>query len=149
MRVSEIETPAVIVDLDVIDRNLSRMAEYCRGKNLKLRPHTKTHKIPELAKLQLAGGACGITVAKIGEAEVMVAAGINDILIAYPLVGIGKLERLAKLAAEAKISVSFDSEEVARAISHALKSRDAPVGGLISGGVVFGRGGVGKYGVGL
>ena len=146
MRVSEIETPAVIVDLDVIDRNLSRMAEYCHGKNLNLRPHTKTHKIPELAKLQLAGGGCGITVAKIGEAEVMVEAGITDILIAYPLIGIGKLERLAKLAAEAKISVALDSEEVARAIARELKSRDATVDVLIEVDVGFRRCGVGTAG---
>jgi len=146
MRISEIETPAVVVDLDIIDRNVSRMAEYCRAKNLNLRPHTKTHKIPELAKLQLAGGACGITVAKIGEAEVMVAAGITDILIAYPLVGIGKLERLARLAAEAKISVALDSEEVARAISQELKSRDANVGVLIEVDVGFRRCGVGTAG---
>jgi len=142
MRISEIETPAVIVDLDIIDRNLSRMAEYCRGKNLNLRPHTKTHKIPELAKLQLANGACGITVAKIGEAEVMVEAGVSDILIAYPLIGVGKLERLAKLASEANIAVAVDSEDVARAISHELNSRDLKVGVLVEVDVGFRRCGV-------
>ena len=142
MRVSEIETPAVIVDLDIIERNLSRMAEYCRGKNLNLRPHTKTHKIPELAKLQLANGACGITVAKIGEAEVMVEAGVSDILIAYPLIGVGKLERLAKLASDANIAVAVDSEEVARAISHELNSRDVKVGVLVEVDVGFRRCGV-------
>ena len=143
MRVSEIETPAVVVDLDIMSRNLARMADYCRDKNLNLRPHTKTHKIPELAKLQLASGACGITVAKIGEAEVMVEAGITDILIAYPLVGVGKRERLAKIAREAKISVSLDSEEVARAISNELKSRDANIAVLIEVDVGFRRCGVG------
>src|ERR1043166_9454480 len=142
MRVSELETPAVIVDLDVIDRNLSRMAEYCRDKNLNLRPHTKTHKIPELAKLQLASGACGITVAKIGEAEVMVEAGITDILVAYPLIGVGKLERLSRLASQANISVALDSEEVARAISHELKSTNSKLGVLIEVDVGFRRCGV-------
>ena len=77
--VSDLETPSIVVDLDVMERNLSRMAEYCRGKNLRLRPHTKSHKIPELAKRQLAHAPHGITVAKIGEAEVMLDAGINDI----------------------------------------------------------------------
>ena len=92
MHISELETPAVIVDLDVMDANLSRMADYCRKHDLLLRPHTKTHKIPELAKRQIASGATGITVAKIGEAEVMLEAGITDILIAYPIVGAAKDE---------------------------------------------------------
>jgi len=142
MRVSEIETPAVVVDLDIMSRNLARMADYCRDKNLNLRPHTKTHKIPELAKLQLASGACGITVAKIGEAEVMVEAGITDILVAYPLIGVGKLERLSRLASQANISVALDSEEVARAISHELKSTNSKLGVLIEVDVGFRRCGV-------
>jgi len=100
MFISDLETPAVIVDLDVMERNLSRIADYCRAHQLRLRPHTKTHKIPELAKRQLASGATGITVAKIGEAEVMLAAGIDDILIAYPIVGPKKTTRLAQLAAD-------------------------------------------------
>src|SRR5690242_12323964 len=146
MRVSEIETPAVVVDLDVMSRNLSRMADYCRDKNLNLRPHTKTHKIPELAKLQLASGSCGITVAKIGEAEVMLEAGITDILIAYPVIGVGKVERLAKLASEASISVALDSEEVARAISLELNSRSAQVDVLIEVDVGFRRCGLADAG---
>jgi D-serine deaminase-like pyridoxal phosphate-dependent protein len=142
VHVSEIETPAVVVDLDVMERNLSRMADYCRDKNLNLRPHTKTHKVPELARLQLASGACGITVAKLGEAEVMVRAGITDILIAYPLIGIGKLERLARLASQSNITVALDSEEVARAISHQLNSTRPQVGVLIEIDVGFRRCGV-------
>ena len=68
MLLSELETPAVVVDLEVMDRNLSRMAEYCRLQNLRLRPHTKSHKIPVLVKRHFESGAKGITVAKIGEA---------------------------------------------------------------------------------
>jgi D-serine deaminase-like pyridoxal phosphate-dependent protein len=101
MHISELETPAVIVDLDVMDQNLARMADYCRANKLLLRPHTKTHKIPELAKRQIASGATGITVAKLGEAEVMLNAGITDILIAYPIVGEKKTRHLARLAEEA------------------------------------------------
>jgi len=142
MHLSEIETPAVVVDVDVMERNLSRMADYCRDKNLDLRPHTKTHKIPELARLQLASGACGITVAKLGEAEVMRDAGITDMLIAYPLIGVGKPERLARLACRANITVALDSEEVARAISHELSSRQTSVGVLIEIDVGFRRCGV-------
>src|SRR5262245_379728 len=116
MLISDLDTPALIVDLDVMDRNLSRVADYCRQHKLLLRPHTKTHKIPELAKRQIAGGATGITVAKLGEAEVMLNAGIKDILIAYPIVGPEKTTRLARLAEQATITVSLDSEEVARGI---------------------------------
>ena len=92
MHISDLETPAVIVDLDVMERNLSRVADYCRKHQLLLRPHTKSHKIPELAKRQIASGATGITVAKLGEAEVMLDAGIDDILIAYPIVGAVKAQ---------------------------------------------------------
>ena len=95
MHISELETPAVVVDLDVMDRNLARMAAYCREHQLLLRPHTKSHKIPELAQRQIASGAMGITVAKLGEAEVMLSAGIKDILIAYPIVGDGKDDTLS------------------------------------------------------
>ena len=142
MHVAELETPAVVVDLDVMDQNLSRMADYCRTRQLLLRPHTKTHKIPELAKRQIESGATGITVAKIGEAEVMLDAGINDILIAYPIVGAGKAERLAAIAERASIRVSLDSEEAAVSISEAVARRGAKVGILVELNVGFDRCGV-------
>ncbi|HEU4434907.1 MAG TPA: alanine racemase [Pyrinomonadaceae bacterium] len=142
MLVADLETPAIVVDLDVMERNLSRMAEYCRNRNLRLRPHTKSHKIPELAKRQLAHGARGITVAKIGEAEVMLDAGIADMLIAYPIVGTGKAEKLADLATRANITVALDSVEVARAVSAEAKTRDARVGILVELDVGFRRCGV-------
>jgi len=87
MNIHDLDTPAVLIDIDALDRNLSRMASYCRAHRLSLRPHTKTHKIPEIAHLQIQYGAPGITVAKLGEAEVMADAGIDDILIVYPLWG--------------------------------------------------------------
>jgi D-serine deaminase-like pyridoxal phosphate-dependent protein len=137
--VSDLETPAIVVDLDVMGRNLSRMADYCRSKNLSLRPHTKSHKIPELAQQQLAHGARGITVAKIGEAEVMLNSGITDILIAYPIFGRGKAEKLAELATRADITVALDSLEVARAISNEANKRNARVGILVEIDVGFRR----------
>ena len=79
MRVEELDTPAVMVDLDVIERNLARLGAYCRQHGVMLRPHTKTTKIPELVRRQLASGAMGATVAKVGEAEIMADAGIEDI----------------------------------------------------------------------
>jgi D-serine deaminase-like pyridoxal phosphate-dependent protein len=142
MLVSELETPAVIVDLDVMDQNLSRMAGYCRDHHLLLRPHTKSHKIPELAKRQLASGATGITVAKLGEAEVMLNAGITDILIAYPIVGPDKAARLAKIAEHASLTVSLDSEAAARTISAAVSKQRVKVGVLAELDVGFGRCGV-------
>ena len=143
MHISELETPAVVVDLDVMDQNLSRMADYCRTHQLLLRPHTKTHKIPELAKRQLASGATGITVAKIGEAEVMLDAGITDILIAYPIVGAEKAKRLATIAERARITVSLDSEEAASAISEGASRKGTRVGILIELNVGFDRCGLG------
>jgi len=142
MLISELETPAVVVDLDVLDHNLSHMANYCREHQLRLRPHTKTHKIPELAKRQLASGATGITVAKLGEAEVMLNAGITDILIAYPIVGPEKVSRLARIAERADVTVSLDSEEAARAISAGASERGARIGILAELDVGFGRCGV-------
>ena len=144
MFIADLETPAVVVDLDVMERNLSRMADYCRSHNLRLRPHTKSHKIPELAKRQLAHAAHGITVAKIGEAEVMLDAGITDMLIAYPIVGTRKAERLAELATRAQVTVSLDSVDVARAISEAARKRDALVDILVELDVGFHRCGVGN-----
>jgi D-serine deaminase-like pyridoxal phosphate-dependent protein len=139
MHLSDLETPAVVVDLDVMDQNLERMAGYCREHKLLLRPHTKSHKIPELAKRQLAGGATGITVAKLGEAEVMLNAGIDDILIAYPIVGEKKTAHLARLAEEATISVALDSEEAARGIAAAAERQGTRIKVLVEMDVGFGR----------
>ncbi|HKG62411.1 MAG TPA: alanine racemase [Pyrinomonadaceae bacterium] len=139
MLISDLDTPAVVVDLDVMERNLSRMGDYCREHQLLLRPHTKTHKIPELAKRQIASGATGITVAKISEAEVMLDAGINDILIAYPIVGPTKTTRLARLAEQANITVSLDSEEVARGLSEAVANQGVTIRILIEMDVGFER----------
>jgi len=144
MHISELETPAVIIDLDVVDQNLARMAAYCREHKLLLRPHTKSHKIPELAQRQIASGATGITVAKLGEAEVMLNAGITDMLIAYPIVGEEKTTRLAHIAEQAKITVSLDSEEAARGISAAAAKQGSTIGVLVEMDVGFGRCGLGN-----
>lgn len=142
MHISELETPAVVIDLDVMDQNLSRMADYCRRHQLLLRPHTKSHKIPELAKRQIASGATGITVAKLGEAEVMFDAGLTDILVAYPIVGVEKARRLATMAERANITVALDSEDAARGISQAVSERGATIGVLVELDVGFNRCGV-------
>lgn len=121
MHIEDLDTPAILVDLDILERNLDSLAHYCRQNQLALRPHTKTHKTPQIAKMQIASGCHGITVAKVGEAEVMAKSGIEDILIAYPIVGQSKIERLTKLAQLSKIAVSLDSLEVAQSISEAAR----------------------------
>ena len=127
MKVSELETPALVVDLDILETNLREMAQYAASHGLQLRPHVKTHKNTKIARLQLESGAKGITVAKLGEAEVMAKAGIDDILIAYPIWGAAKLERLTGLAGRITVAVSTDSLEVAKAISEAAKRRGVTV----------------------
>jgi D-serine deaminase-like pyridoxal phosphate-dependent protein len=110
----ELDTPGLLVDLDIMERNLREMAEAARAGAKKLRPHTKTHKSPWVAHQQLKHGASGITVAKLGEGEVMADAGIEDILIAYPIYGEAKLERLGRLMKRCReVRVSTDSVEVA------------------------------------
>jgi D-serine deaminase-like pyridoxal phosphate-dependent protein len=142
MLVSELDTPAVVVDLEVMERNVARIAQYCRDHRLKLRPHTKSHKIPSFAARQLAAGASGITVAKIGEAEVMLESGATDVLIAYPLVGREKAHRLGELAERAKITVSLDSREAAQSISDEVSKANAQIDVLVELDAGFRRCGV-------
>ena len=128
MNIQDLDTPAVLIDADILDRNLRRMASYCSAHHITLRPHTKTHKMPEIARLQMQYGAGGITVAKLGEAEVMVDAGLTDILIVYPLWGEKKWKRLAQLAKRARIAVAMDSLPVAEGISKAAKEAGVEIG---------------------
>jgi D-serine deaminase-like pyridoxal phosphate-dependent protein len=120
MHISELDTPAVLIDLDRMERNIRRAQEHCARHGKSMRPHIKTHKIPRIARMQVDAGAMGITCAKLGEVEVMVAAGLKEILLAYPIVGDQKLRRLVRLAQEANLTVAFDSPEVARGISEAI-----------------------------
>lgn len=120
MLISQLDTPTLLVDVDRLEANLDRMARLARTADLKLRPHTKTHKVPEIAQLQLDRGAVGITVAKVGEAETMADAGVEDIFIAHEVVGQPKIERLVALADRVKLSVGVDSVEVAAPLSMAF-----------------------------
>ena len=112
-------TPALVVELDTLDRNLARMVDAARSRGFRLRPHAKTHKCPQIAERQIAAGAVGLTVATIGEAEAFAAAGVtDDFFIAYPLwLDEGKRRRLAKLAAEVRVRVGLDSVESARRVT--------------------------------
>lgn len=116
---TEIDTPALVIDLDTVQANVAEMAEIAARHGVRLRPHTKTHKSPELARLQLAAGAAGITCAKLGEAEVMADAGCRDVLLAFPLWGKAKLDRLRTLRERARVRVSLDSVEVAEPLGKA------------------------------
>src|SRR3989304_3044376 len=94
MQIESLDTPIATVDLDAVDRNIGRMQSYCDEHGLAFRPHIKTHKLPAIAHMQVRAGAVGITCQKLGEAEVMEAAGLRDILLTFPLVGAAKAERL-------------------------------------------------------
>ena len=131
MRREDLETPVLTVDLDVMEDNIARMQAYADEHRLKLRPHIKTHKIPALAHKQVAAGAVGITCQKLGEAEVMVAAGLRDIFISYNIVGPQKLERLARLARQAWLRVAADSLITVRGLADYLGREGVEVGVVV------------------
>lgn len=142
MNISELETPALLIDLDVMEGNLKKLADYGQKHRLRVRPHTKTHKIPALGRKQLDLGAAGLTVAKVGEAEVMLAAQPPELLVAYPVVGEKKLDRLAQVAGKTNVTVSLDSETVARQLSDAAARSGQEIGVLAEVDVGLGRVGV-------
>jgi D-serine deaminase-like pyridoxal phosphate-dependent protein len=142
VELASLDTPVATVDLDAVDRNIARMQGYCDEHSLAFRSHIKTHKLPAIAHMQLRAGAVGITCQKLGEAEVMEAAGVRDILLTFPLVGAAKAERLVALAGEATISVVGDSDVVARVLSPALAGAGAEVGFLVEVDTGFARTGV-------
>ena len=119
---SDLDTPALLIDLDVLEHNIAEMAEVAREAGVKLRPHTKTHKCPEIARMQVEWGAAGITVAKVGEAEIMAEAGLDDVLVAYPIWGEDKLRRLREVMERARVRVSLDSVEVAEGLGRLGRS---------------------------
>jgi len=121
MKITDLDTPAVLIDLDRLEQNIQRMANFAKAQRINLRPHIKTHKIPQIAHLQLRAGAVGITCQKLGEAEVMAANGIDDILITYEIVGEQKLNRLAQLKHRAKVCTVVDSEEVMAPLAARLR----------------------------
>ncbi len=123
MRKQDLDTPALLVDLDRVERTVAEMAAFFRGHGVGWRPHTKGQKVPEIAHLEIAAGALGITCAKLGEAEVMADAGIRDILIANQVVGQRKAERLAALLDRADVVVAVDSTANGEELSAAAHAR--------------------------
>ena len=126
-----IDTPALLIDLDIVARNLERMQEKANNYGVALRPHIKTHKIPELAQLQMRLGARGITAAKVSEAEVMAAAGIKNIFVANQIVTKEKLNRLAALSKETSISIGVDSVAAAAKLSEVFAASGLSIEYLI------------------
>ncbi len=120
MLVQDLDTPCAVVDLDVMENNLRRAQAYLDRHGLNLRPHIKTHKIPEFAHLQIRLGAKGVNCQKLGEAEVMVEAGVTDVLLTYNIIGQAKLDRLVALAHRADMKVVADSAEVVEGLSAAM-----------------------------
>ena len=122
-------TPAVVVDLDVVERNIARVQGLCDAAGIKNRPHIKTHKSPAIATMQRAAGARGITCQKLGEAEVMAQGGHDDVLISYNILGEEKLGRLGALLARARMTVVADNATVVAGLpaAAAIAGRDLDV----------------------
>ncbi len=135
-------TPALVVDLDTFERNVRAMSELLEGTGKSVRPHVKTHRTPELARRQLGGSARGVTCATVGEAEVMVAAGITDVLLANELVDPLKMDRLVGLAHEAAVTVAADDPEPVTSLSTRAARAGVTVGVLIDVDVLLHRCGV-------
>lgn len=127
----DIDTPALLMDLERLKSNIGAMASIARKYRVNLRPHAKTHKTPEIAKLQVEAGANGITVAKLGEAEIMAEAGIKDILIANQVIGRRKLDRLTALARKIHLMVAVDSHVGAQMLNEAAQQKSVHLEVLI------------------
>lgn len=139
---SAIDTPAVLIDLDRVEANLARAQAYADAKGIALRPHIKTHKLPRFAKRALEMGAAGITVQKLGEAEVFADAGIADIFLPYNIIGPAKLARLKALAGRITIAVTADSAETVSGLSQAFADAPSPLTVLVECDTGMGRCGV-------
>ncbi|MFN8564394.1 MAG: alanine racemase [Anaerolineae bacterium] len=124
MNIDQLETPSVLIDLDRMERNIAQMQARCDAAGVALRPHIKTHKIPEIARMQLDAGAVGIACQKVGEAEIFAGAGFNDILIPYNILGATKAARLADLALYNRITACADNLPVIAGLSDAAAALD-------------------------
>ncbi|MEQ8285537.1 D-TA family PLP-dependent enzyme [Thalassospira sp.] len=148
----DLDTPCAVINLDVVDRNINAYQAYCDKHGIALRPHIKTHKIPAFAKQQLDAGAKGITCQKIGEAEVMADAGIDDILLTYNVLGARKLARLRAVFDRVSVlRVVADNETVITGLSQAFADSAKPLEILVECDTGGGRCGVQspKYAVAL
>lgn len=142
MALEEVDTPALVLDLDAFERNLERLDASLAGRRIAVRPHAKSHKCPEIARRQIARGAVGVCCQKVSEAQAMVEGGIADVLIANEVVGAGKLARLAALAKRAKIAVCAGDEANVAALDEAARAADVRLEVLVEVNVGANRCGV-------
>ena len=140
--VAELPTPALLIDATLLERNLAAMKACMSAGKAAYRPHTKSHKSPLIAKMQIAQGACGICCSKLGEAEVMAAGGVEDIHVTTPVVGRDKAQRLAVLAAKRRVSVVVDSVDNCNELSAVAVAMGTVIDVLIEMDVGQGRCGV-------
>jgi len=129
--IADIDTPSLVVDLDALDRNIAKMAEFARTSGVRVRPHAKTHKSVAIALRQIAQGAVGQCVQKVGEAEALVRGGVKDVLVSNQVVGERKLRRLAALAQDATIALCFDAAEQVDAASRVAQDFGVTFGALV------------------
>ena len=140
--IDDLDTPVPIIDVNVVERNVVNWQSRCDLLNLANRPHIKTHKLVGLAQYQIAKGAKGITVQKLGEAEVMADAGIRDMLLTFNVVGQQKVERLAALARQTDITVVADNHEMIEGLSAAGRFSGRDISVLVECDTGAGRNGV-------
>lgn len=138
----EVDTPALLLYMDTVERNISRMAQFFADKTCKLRPHVKTHKLPLIAHRQIEAGAIGITCAKLGESKIFLEAGIKNVLIANEIVGKTKIEKLIHLSTYGHLIVCVDQFENAKEISEAARNRGRKINVLVEVNVGLNRCGV-------
>jgi D-serine deaminase-like pyridoxal phosphate-dependent protein len=138
----DLATPFLYVDLDRMNSNIAAMAAAARELRVRLRPHAKTHKVPEIARLQIAAGAAGVTVAKVSEAEVFTDEGIDDLFVAYQVVARAQLERLVRLAHRVQLRCAVDSREGAEVLSRAATDAGVELSVMLEIDLGIGRTGV-------
>ncbi len=141
MTLGEIETPALLLDLDALERNHARMMDFIAATRVQLRPHTKTHRTPALAHYQLRHGAAGICCGNLGEAEVMIAAGIRDVLVTKEIVQLSEIARVAQLARASEIIVVVDDARVVEQFARAAQTAGVEIRVLVQVDVRLGRAG--------
>ncbi len=142
LKVDELDTPALCIDLDAFEANVAEMASFCKTHQIQWRPHSKAHKSPEIARREVAAGAIGVTCAKLAEAEIMAAGGVRDILIANQIAGPAKVRRLIELREHADPMVAVDHEMQLRPISKAAAQAGVQIRVLIEVNVGLNRAGV-------
>ncbi|MEZ4832601.1 MAG: alanine racemase [Caldilineaceae bacterium] len=142
MHVDQLETPVAVVDIDKLAANIQRLQTYLDKHGIANRPHIKTHKIPAIAHMQVAAGAVGVTVQKLGEAEVMAAAGIDDLFLPYNILGEAKLERLMHLTRRVRISVTADTATTVMGLAQAAQREGTQLPVLVEFDTGTGRCGV-------